>query len=164
MIPADARSRPLPQLLPPAERLITPLPLNSPPPAQAMLPWSRGGPEVSAPRDAIEPDARQRAVALTVAVTEALRGRRSVTQLERWVDAPVLALVSRLQHSHPYGDLRVKSVRLQAPTLNCIEVSARLGHGTNSLAAALRITRELGRWRCVALEIAVTPAVIHRAA
>ena len=160
MHPADARARQAPASRPDAERLLPPIRLTNRTPS--VLPWS-AAPEVVAPDDEVDPVLRQVAGALMTAIVEALAGRRSPAQLERWVTGDLHSLVGHLSRARTATDLRLRSIRVQAPEPDVIEVSAHLKQGKASRAAALRIEKRHGHWLCTRLEIALRPDVVSRA-
>jgi hypothetical protein len=131
--------------------------------AQPALPWTVV-PEILVPdRDPVEPELRQLAAALTAALVEVLSGQRSSEQLERWVEPELLSLVDHLRRARNGHGLKLRSVRVQAPHAEAVEVSAHLRQGTASRAAALRITWRRGQWVATHLAIALRPGVVHQA-
>jgi hypothetical protein len=120
-------------------------------------------PEVVADQDGVEPELRQLAAALMAALVEVLSGQRSAEQLERWVEPELLSLVEHLQRSRSGHDLRLRSVRVQAPHTQAVEVSAHLRQGATSRAAALRISWRRGQWVATHLAIALRPGIVHQA-
>ena len=131
--------------------------------AQPPLPWTVV-PEVVVPEHgAVEPELRQLAVTLTAALVEVLSGQRSDEQLERWVEPELLSLVEHLRRANSGQGLKLRSVRVQAPHAQALEVSAHLRQGAASRAAALRISWRRGQWVATHLAIAVRPGIVHRA-
>jgi hypothetical protein len=158
--PALATCRPAPASRPPALPLLEPawfVDANQP-----VLPWLVV-PDVVAPDDPVGPELRQLAGSLTGALVEVLAGRRSALQLERWVEPELLSLVEHLQRARRGQGLKLRSIRVQAPHEEAIEVSAHLTQGQASRAAALRISRRRGSWVATHLVIALRPDVVHRA-
>jgi hypothetical protein len=111
----------------------------------------------------LDPALRQLAASLTAALVEVLAGRRSAQQLELWVVPDVLSLLEHLRRARGGDGIRLRSVRVQAPSESALEVSAHLTQGDASRAAALRISRRRGRWVATHLAIALRPRVVHRA-
>lgn len=152
-------SRPAPQLLAPALRVIRPLftePFQDP-----LLPWAT--PEPPAPAETGIPDAVRRAAGnLTSALVEVLRGRRPLTHLEPHARAPVLDLVDRLLAEGALTSLRLASLHLTQPAPDVVEAAARLEIGSRSFAAALGYARAGSPWRMTALELALPDCIILR--
>lgn len=160
MDPSRATCRPAPASRPPAVPLLEPVHLADN--TQSVLPWTVV-PEVIPPDDPVDPELRQLAASLISALIEVLSGQRSPLQLERWVDPEVLSLVEHLRRARRGHELTLRSIRVQAPHGDAIEVSAHLGLGTDSRAAALRISRRRGQWVATHLVIALRPQVVNRA-
>ncbi|HEX5336073.1 MAG TPA: Rv3235 family protein [Propionicimonas sp.] len=160
MDPAAATSRHAPASRPPAVPLLEPAWFAGD--AQPALPWTVV-PEVVAEQDAVEPELRQLAAALMAALVEVLSGQRSAEQLERWVEPELLSLVEHLQRARSGQDLKLRSVRVQAPHTHAVEVSAHLRQGAASRAAALRISWRRGQWVATHLAIALRPGIVHQA-
>jgi len=160
MNPAAATSRHAPASRPPAVPLLEPVWFAGD--VQPVLPLTVV-PEVVAGKDGIEPELRQLAAALMAALVEVLSGRRSAEQLERWVEPELLSLVEHLQRSRSGHDLKLRSVRVQAPHTQAVEVSAHLRQGATSRAAALRISWRRGQWVATHLAIALRPGIVHQA-
>ena len=150
---------PIPPAGPPARRLFEPV---EPAFAHPMLPWDTV-PETLAVEAEIDPAVRQLAASLTTAVVETLAGRRSPLQLERWLEPELVSLLEHLCRARAGVDLRLRSIRVQAPTPGVLEVMAHLRQGTASRAAALRLAEHEGRWVGTNLEISLRPPVINRA-
>lgn len=144
---------------PPVRRLLEPVLLS---PDHPVLPWA-SVPEIVDDADAVEPAARQVAASVTIALVEALAGKRSLTQLERWLEPELMSLLEHLCRSRIGWGLRLRSIRLQSPTPGVIEVTAHLRHHGASRAAALRLARREGSWVGTKLEIALRPTVVNRA-
>jgi hypothetical protein len=160
MNPAAATSRHAPASRPPAVPLLEPAWFAGD--VQPVLPLTVV-PEVVADQDAVEPELRQLAAALMAALVEVLSGQRSAEQLERWVEPELLSLVEHLQRSRSGSDLKLRSVRVQAPHTQVVEVSAHLRQGAASRAAALRISWRRGQWVATHLAIALRPGIVHQA-
>lgn len=99
----------------------------------------------------VEPDAEARRIAIGLAqgFVEALSGRRPIGQLARYVDADELAALAVWRASGVLDAARLASVRALSPVDGIIEASLRISTGTTSVAAAMRLERRLGAWRCV---------------
>lgn len=160
MDPALAVCRPAPVSRPPARPLLEPLRYAEP--DQPVLPWTVV-PEVVSPTSTLDPDLRQLATALTAALVEVMSGQRSTLQLELWVEPDLLSLVEHLRRARGGEGLTLRSVRVQAPHEEALEISAHLRQHGASRAAALRISKRRGRWVATHLVIALRPGVVHRA-
>ena len=143
---------------PPARRLLEPILVAS---QQPTLPWD--GPAVVAEPAELDPELRQLATGVVAAIVEVLAGRRSPTQLEAWVEPEPLALIEHLRRAGVTSGLRLRSVRLQQPSRNALEVAAHLRQAGTSRAAAVRFTRVGGHWAACRVELALRPEVITRA-
>lgn len=93
--------------------------------------------------------------AMTASVIEAICGRRPLHQLQDLAHPSVLAAIARLAVHHRGSQVRVRSLRVQSPSADAMEVSVHLVQDGRSKAAALRLTRELGQWRISDLQIAL---------
>lgn len=160
MDPRLATCRPVPASRPPAVPLVEPVQLEAD--LQPALPWTMV-PEVLPAHDPVEPELRQLASALMSALVEVLSGQRSSLQLERWVEPEVLNLVEHLRRSRRTQGLTLRSLRVQAPHADALEVSAHLRQGAASRAAALRVSRRRGQWIATHLSIALRPHVVNHA-
>jgi hypothetical protein len=160
MDPATATCRHAPASRPPAVPLLEPAWFAGD--SQPALPWTVVT-EVVAEHDPVEPELRQLAAALMAALVEVLSGQRSAEQLERWVEPELLSLVEHLQRARSGHDLKLRSVRVQAPHAQAVEVSAHLRQGAASRAAALRISWRRGQWVATHLVIALRPGIVHQA-
>ena len=154
-----ARVGPAPASRPSAERVLEPITLAVDP--QPTLPWAV--PDSVAPQEQVEPALRQVAAAITAAVVEVLSGQRPVSQLERLAHPDLVSLVGHLCRARVGANLRLRSIRVQVPQPNVIEVAAHLRLAAGSRAAALRLQRRQGQWVCTHLEIALRPDVVNRA-
>lgn len=98
-----------------------------------------------------DPAAESFAHVLTSALLDAIQGRRSPTQLIRWVSDDILAeLVTRARlHQRAPVPLSLRSVRLQQVGDDALEVAARFRAGERYAAAALRLERVGNRWLCL---------------
>lgn len=137
---------------PPALRLlapVTPLPRFDPAPA---------APPASGGFDAVPPQTERAARAVTAAVAEVLAGRRPAAQLQAVMPERLLVLVEHLVRSGLATGLALASCRVQAPREGVVEASFRLADAERSRAGALRLERRAGRWRCVCLEVALSPS------
>lgn len=129
---------------------------------QPVLPWTRL-PEVIVTTDQVDPELRQLAGTLMAALVEVLSGQRSPLQLEGWVEPEVLTLAEHLRGTRRGQSLKLRSVRVQAPHAEAIEVAAHLRQGAGSRAAALRLSRRRGRWVGTHLAISLQPPLVHQA-
>lgn len=107
--------------------------------------------------------AARAAQVITVAVVEALVGRRPASQLDAVADGPVHAMLTQLARSGLAVNLRLRSLRVQAPCDHGLEVAFHLGDATRSRAGALRLEQGRRGWRCVELQIALTPSAVTSA-
>ena len=149
-----------PLLLAPALRLIRPL--FTEPAQDPLLPWDV--PEPPPPRQREVPARIRRAVAaLTAALVEVLRGRRPLAHLEPHAGAEVIDLLARVRAEGATSGIRLASVRVSQPADRAVEATARFELGRSSRAAALRFARRDGRWRLVAMELALDAGTVLRA-
>lgn len=161
MDPVTATCRHAPASRPPAVPLLEPAWFAGD--TQPALPWTVV-PEVVVPdQDPVEPELRQLAVALMAALVEVLSGQRSAEQLERWVEPELLSLVEHLRRARTGQGLKLRSLRVQAPHTEAVEVSAHLRQGRSSRAAALRISWRRGQWVATHLAISLRPGIVHQA-
>lgn len=160
MHPITATCRPAPPSRPPALPLLEPLVFVAD--SQPVLPWTTA-PELIVPDSPVTPELRQLAASLTSALVEVLSGQRSSLQLERWVEPELLSLLDHLRRAGRGEVLKLRSVRVQAPHNEALEVTAHLRQGGESRAAAVRITRRRGQWVATHLAIALRPDVVHQA-
>ena len=160
MHPTTATCRPAPPSRPPAVPLLEPLVFVSD--AQPVLPWTVAS-ELLVPESPVAPELRQLAASLTSALVEVLSGQRSALQLERWVEPELLSLLTHLRRAGRGDLVKLRSVRVQAPHSEALEVAAHLRQGAASRAAAVRITWRRGQWVATHLAIALRPDVVHRA-
>lgn len=161
MDPATATCHLAPASRPPAVPLLEPAWFAGD--AQPALPWTVV-PEVLAPdQDPVDPELRQLAAALTAALVEVLAGQRSAEQLERWVEPELLSLVDHLRRARSCDGLKLRSLRVQAPHSEAVEISAHLRQGSSSRAAALRISWRRGQWVATHLAIALRAGIVHQA-
>lgn len=162
MDPRHARVRPAPSSRPPAHALLDEVELPSP--SQPALPWVVVPVAAAEDPDPVPPELRQLAGQFVLAVLETLTGQRHLLQLERWVRPEPLNLLGHLRAAEPApGQLRLRSVRVQAPSPSVLEVTAHVGTPTASRALALRLQRRSGHWECTHVEIALRPDVLARA-
>ncbi|MGV8909351.1 MAG: Rv3235 family protein [Propionicimonas sp.] len=161
MDPAAATCRQAPASRPPAVALVE-RPLLAAE-AQPALPLTLAPDTVVRDEQPVEPELRQLAAALMAALVEVLSGQRSPEQLERWLEPELLSLVEHLRRAGRAEGLKLRSVRVQSPHAEAVEVSAHLVHGQASRAAALRISRRRGQWVGTHLAIALRPDVVHQA-
>jgi len=134
-----------PLLLEPPQRLCT---------GQPELPLAQL-PEHTLAESKVAAPARAAAGALTAALVEAIAGRRPTQQLDGWVSTDVLELVERLSRTHRDTELRLRSIRVQAPRAEVVEVSAHLTQAGRSRAAAIQLSCRGGQWRATGLAIAL---------
>jgi hypothetical protein len=110
------------------------------------------------------PDPGAWSASLACALLETLHGHRPAAQLSRWVDEPVLGAISlhlrrrraRRPTPRPNAGRRppaVRSIRVQCPDPNAVEVTAHLLLGQRSVAMAFRLEACTDRWLCTALEM-----------
>lgn len=161
MDPRQARCRPAPVSRPSATPLFEPREWSWP--DQPLLPWA-GPPEVVDSTAVIPAPLRRTARDLAGALVETLASRRPLHQLEPWLSPDVLALVERLRAAPTSRHLALRSLRVQQPRPEVIEVALHLRQGERSRAAAMRLVRLDDRWRITQLAIAVDPGVVHNAA
>ena len=161
MDPAVATCRPAPASRPPAIALVERPSLAAD--TQPTLPFTLPPDAVIREEQPVEPELRQVAAALMAALVEVLSGQRSAEQLERWVEPELLSLVEHLRRAGRAEGLKLRSVRVQSPHAEAVEVSAHLVQGRASRAAALRITQRRGHWVGTHLAIALRPDVVHQA-
>lgn len=95
------------------------------------------------------------AAAMTASVIEAICGRRPLHQLQDFARPSVLTTIARLALHHRGSQLRVRSLRVQTPCVDAVEVSVHLVQDGRSQAAAMRFTRDLDRWQISDLQIAL---------
>lgn len=160
MHPSLATCRPAPASRPPALALVEPRYLADP--AQPALPLALT-PDLVVEDSTLDPELQQLATSLISALIEVLSGQRSALQLERWVEPEVLNLVEHLRRGHRGQRWLLRSVRVQAPHSEAVEVSAHLAQGGTSRAAAMRMRLRRGQWVVTHLMIALRPQVVHRA-
>ena len=105
------------------------------------------------------PDAQEWSTTLALAVIQALVGRRSVAQLNRWVVDEVLVAIGIYQrrslalHGRIAIPTAVRSVRVQHPDPEVAEVAVHVAIGKRSAAMAFRLEALGDRWLCTALEL-----------
>jgi hypothetical protein len=100
---------------------------------------------------------------LISALVETVACRRPLHQLEPWLSADVLAVVERLRAGRASRQVRLRSLRIQHPRPDVLEVALHLGQADRSRAAAVRLTNLDGRWQITQLVIALDPSVVHDA-
>lgn len=161
MDPARATCHQAPVSRPPAVPLLEPAWFAGD--TQPALPWTVVPQVVVGEHDPVKPELRQLAAALTAALVEVLSGERSAEQLERWVEPELLSLIEHLRRARSGQGLKLRSVRVQAPHDEAVEVAAHLRQGAVSRAAALRISWRRGRWVATHLAIALRPGIVHQA-
>jgi len=161
MDPGLATCRQAPASRPLAVALVEPRQLGAD--AQPALPLTLLPDAAIREEQPVEPELRQLATALMAALVEVLSGQRPAEQLERWVEPELLSLVEHLRRASRSDGLKLRSIRIQAPHAEALEVAAHLLQGQTSRAAALRITRRRGNWVGTHLAIALRPDVVHQA-
>lgn len=138
----DPRPKPLRRAQPaPAYAGMVPLPLD---PADLPAPPPVNG------HGGFDPELERFVATLVRALLDTIAGRRSVTQLTRWVDDEVyadLVLRARLHQREPVP-LTLRTFRVQQVTDAVLEVSARIQAGPRHAAVALRLERLGTRWVC----------------
>ena len=126
-------------------------------------------PPVTGPPSALRPDPGGWGASLAMAFAETLQGRRPLGQLSRWVDEHVLATLTvharvrsaaqrragsgNRQRVAVSGPAVLRSVRLQFPRAEAVELSAHLHVNGRSVAFAFRLEGCGERWLCTALEL-----------
>ncbi len=86
-------------------------------------------------------------------LTEALEGRRALTQVARVMTEDAwLTYVRVAEEASTLRPLRVESVRVQQPHGTCAEIAAHVRAGERSVALALRLEARADRWVCTSLE------------
>lgn len=94
---------------------------------------------------------------LSTGVVEAMTGRRSPSQLMRWLDFDVYQeLVRRCPSERPRGlavPLQVRAVRVCHVTARIVESCAVVSGARRSRAVALRLEAHPGLWRCTGLVV-----------
>lgn len=100
------------------------------------------------------------AASITSALVEVIAGRRPPQQLLGWADPQVQRVATRLGWSGNYSQLRLRSIRIQTPSPEAIEVAAHLTCQRKSHAAALRIVQRDDQWLATQLTIALGAEVI----
>ncbi len=118
-------------------------------------------PPWSARPSALLPDAQTWSASLAQALVETLQGRRPVGQLSRWVDERVLATLkvalrhrqARVGVARSARPATLRSVHIQFPQPEAVEVSAHVRIGQRSVALAFRLEAWNDRWLCTALEL-----------
>lgn len=111
------------------------------------------------------PDAQQWSARLALIVIQTLLGQRPVAQLNRWMVDDVLAAISLMQRHNLKVRGRtavpaaLRSVRVQHPSPEAVEVSAHVVIGKRSTAMAFRLEALGDRWLCTALELGARPGL-----
>ncbi len=95
-------------------------------------------------------------------LVEVLQGRRPLAHLDGVLAAEVHSTVTALVRARVGDNLRLRSVRVQAPAPGVAEASVHVSDGVRSRALAMRLEARQGRWRCVLLEVALTSASVSR--
>ncbi|MFT4296734.1 MAG: Rv3235 family protein [Micropruina sp.] len=149
-----------PVVLAPAVRLVQPALIE--PPQQPLLPWPEPEPPPAVESPGIPDQVRHQVGALVAALVEVLRGRRPPPHLEPHAGTAVLELIGRLRGEGALPTMRLRSLRLDQPAPDVVEVAAHLRLGERSRAAALRAERRPGdRWRLTELELALDAVVLR---
>lgn len=87
------------------------------------------------------------AAGLVLATLEALLGRRGLHQLRPWMGhSAFLSLVNHVD-AGTFGRSHLGRLRMQMPSLDAIEATARISVGQRWLACTIRLDRA-GQWRC----------------
>lgn len=160
MDPSHARCWPAPVSRPAAIPLFEPM--QWPSSDQPLLPWA-SPPEVVDSTAFVPAALRRTARDLAGALVETLASRRPLHQLEPWLSPDVLTLVERLRAAPASRRLTLKSLRVQHPRAEVLEVALHLCQGDRSKAAAVRLTTIGGRWQLTQLVIALDPPTVHDA-
>jgi len=87
-------------------------------------------------------------------VAEALDGKRRIGALTRWFTFECLEALTRQRQRVAGHNVRLASIRVQAVSPRCAEVTLRLTTDSHSHPAALRVVRLQDHWICTDLEIA----------
>ncbi len=98
-------------------------------------------------------EVRRTATSLARVMTEVLAGLRPPMQLSRYLDDPPLRVLAEAARTYRRTPPAVASVRVQRTASGSYEVTLRLRRGRGFAAAAYRLDRRRGRWRCTALVI-----------
>ena len=127
-----------------------PSPLHVAPPSGGLA-ESPGGESGAVP---VPPAVRQTALLFARAIVEGLGGRRSAAQFGDLVAQRVLSVLAARAHADrnrvPFPPA---SLRLQLVSPVALAVTLRLAREGRSTAAAFRLDRRRGRWRCTALVV-----------
>jgi Family of unknown function (DUF6459) len=133
-----------------------------PRPAQPTLPLS--DPPKQEPTSTLaDHQARQLAAALVTSLVEVIAGRRPAQQLSAWVSPEVYVLIEKLAKTQRGSDIHLRSIRVQTPRPQVIEIAVHLVQRGRSKAAALRLHIVAGRWQATGLEIALEARRINQA-
>lgn len=152
-----ATTRPATATRPPARRLLEPVRVRT---EQPTLPWDT--PAVVAEPETLPPRLRRLATTVVAAMVEALAGSRPPSQLEGWVESGPLALLEHLRGSGVAVGARLRSLRIQQPSPDAVEVAAHLRIAGDSRAAAFRFSLVEDRWLVTRVELALRPDVVNR--
>ena len=160
MDPRQARCRPAPVSRPAVLPLFAPV--EWPSPNQPLLPWA-SPPDVVDATAVVPAELRRVARDLASGLVETVASRRPLHQLEPWLSADVLTVVERLRTDRSSRQVRLKSLRIQHPRPEVLEVALHLHQADRSRAAAMRLTTRDGRWQITGLVIALDPSQVHDA-
>lgn len=136
-------------------RLLGRPPAPTEPPAPLIL-------STGAADDALDPELHRVALAATRAIIDVVAGLRPLSHLEQRCTPDLLHTIGRIRRNSAGTDLRLRSVHLQSPCADVLEITATLWQGTMARAAALRIVHTENGWTCTHLETALTPRCITR--
>ena len=130
-------------------------------PAQPTLPLDEP-PEPVPTSTLADHQARQLAAAVTTSLVEVIAGRRPAQQLSAWASPEVFGLIEKLAISHRGSDIRLRSIRVQTPRPQVIEIAVHLVQRGRSKAAAVSLRIVAGRWQATGLEIALEARRINQ--
>lgn len=92
------------------------------------------------------------ALGLVLATLEALLGRRSLHQLRPWLSSAAFLTLASHVEAGTFSHSHVGRLRVQMPTPDAIEATARISLGTRWLACVVRLDHR-DRWGCSELAV-----------
>lgn len=101
----------------------------------------------------------QAAMALLIAIGEALLGRRPLHQLRPYVGPMALINLTQCVDSGVVRRMQLGRIRAQMPTSRAVEAVVRLVHPNRSLVCALRLDAGPTKWQCTDLTLLVPQAM-----
>jgi hypothetical protein len=118
-----------------------------------LSPLDLGGSDLSISEsdDACEHRLRMVSVRFAQALVETLDGKRSLTQLQTFLDSPSVLALAEGRRRLKGARVRLGSVRVQPRSQNTAEVAMRLATVQIDYAAALRVTHTPNGWTCTDL-------------